>query len=157
MAEEIKVPRKKNPLPEPVLEIMRDVARYQYRKLVEAGWCITCYRKPAGETTRCEDCRARHDELQEVRNRAAGNKPWRGWRPRQETATPHSTHQISSRYRSGAANPMNVELSSIALKLVNDVFRTGLFGGTAEETARRLIEERLHQLIADGMIKPSKP
>lgn len=56
---------------------MREVARYQYRELVKAGWCITCYRQPAGQTTRCEECRARHDELQEKRNRAAGNKPWR--------------------------------------------------------------------------------
>lgn len=49
---------------------------------------------------------------------------------------------------------MNIELSSVALKLINDTFRTGLFGGTPEDTARRLIEERLRQLIADGTIKP---
>lgn len=50
---------------------------------------------------------------------------------------------------------MNVELSTVALKLINDVHRTGLFGGTPEETARRLIEERLRQLLADGTIKPA--
>lgn len=49
---------------------------------------------------------------------------------------------------------MNIELSSTALKLINDAFRTGLFGGTPEDTARRLIEERLRQLISDGTIKP---
>lgn len=51
---------------------------------------------------------------------------------------------------------MNIELSSVVLKLISDAFRTGLFGGTPEETARRLIEERLRQLIADGTIKPTR-
>ncbi len=49
---------------------------------------------------------------------------------------------------------MNIELSSVALKLINDLFRTGLYGATPEETARRLVEEGLRQRIADGTIKP---
>ncbi len=48
---------------------------------------------------------------------------------------------------------MNIELSSVALKLLNDLFRTGLYGTTPEETARRLVEEGLRQRIADGSIK----
>lgn len=52
---------------------------------------------------------------------------------------------------------MNIKLSSVVLKLINDTFRTGLFGGTPEETARRLIEERLRQLIADGTLSMPAP
>lgn len=48
---------------------------------------------------------------------------------------------------------MNIELSSIALKLINDLARTGLYGVTDQDVARRLIEERLRQLLADGTIK----
>lgn len=51
--------------------------------------------------------------------------------------------------------PMNIELSTVALKLLNDVHRTGLFGGSPEETARRLVEERLRQLVADGTVQPA--
>lgn len=49
---------------------------------------------------------------------------------------------------------MNIELSSVALKLLNDLSRTGLYGVTDEDVARRLIEERLRQLLADGTVKP---
>lgn len=91
---------KKQPLPPEVLEIMRDVARYQYQKLVAAGWCVTCYRQPAGHTTRCEECRVRHDLLQEKRTRANGGKPWKaGGRGRKPYALAHiksaAANQIS--------------------------------------------------------------
>ena len=50
---------------------------------------------------------------------------------------------------------MNIELSSVALKLLNDLYRTGLYGATPEEVARRLVEEGLRQCITAGTIKPS--
>lgn len=33
---------------------------------------------------------------------------------------------------------VNIPLSSVALKLLNDLYRTGLFGATPEDTARQL-------------------
>jgi hypothetical protein len=48
---------------------------------------------------------------------------------------------------------MNIELSSAALKLINDLYRTGLYGSSPEEVARRLIEEKLTQLLCEGILK----
>lgn len=41
---------------------------------------------------------------------------------------------------------MNITLSSTMLKLINDLYRTGLWGESPEDCARRLIEEKLKEL-----------
>ena len=45
---------------------------------------------------------------------------------------------------------MNIALSTVMLKLINDLYRTGLWGESPEETARRLIECKLRELSAPG-------
>ena len=47
---------------------------------------------------------------------------------------------------------MNVELSIVALKLLNDLTRTGLYGVTSEDTARQFIEEKLQELVREGFL-----
>lgn len=66
----------KRPLPDEVKEIMCECARIQYGMIRDAGWCVTCYRERAVETTRCPECQAKYTAAQERRNRAAGRKPW---------------------------------------------------------------------------------
>ncbi len=51
---------------------------------------------------------------------------------------------------------MNVPLSSVALKLINDLYRTGLFGASPEDTARQLVEEGLKKWLPDAARPPSK-
>jgi hypothetical protein len=48
---------------------------------------------------------------------------------------------------------MNIQISTVMLKLIHDLYATGLFGGSIEDTARILIQERLRQLILDGTLK----
>lgn len=48
---------------------------------------------------------------------------------------------------------MNIEISSVMLKLIHDAYTTGLFGSSPEDAARIMLQERLRQLIADGTIK----
>jgi hypothetical protein len=69
--------------------------------------------------------------------------------------SPEELHEqvITDTYR--VSPSMNIELSSVALKLLNDLYRTGLYGATIEEVARRLVEDGLRQRIADGTIKPT--
>lgn len=64
-------------MPKEVLDIMREVAKYQYKRLKEAGWCVNCYRKKNNGTVRCDECAEIHARHQESINRKAGNKPWR--------------------------------------------------------------------------------
>lgn len=64
-------------LPDEVREIMCECARIQYGMLRDTGWCVTCYRERAVETTRCPECQAKYAAAQERRNRAAGHKPWK--------------------------------------------------------------------------------
>lgn len=52
---------------------------------------------------------------------------------------------------------MNIELSSVALKLINDLFRTGLWGASPEETARRLIEEKLREVCSPNTVVRDGP
>ncbi len=50
---------------------------------------------------------------------------------------------------------MNIELSSVALKLINDLYRTGLFGATPEDTARQLVEEGLRKYCPIQLTHPA--
>lgn len=68
--------KNKNSLPEEVKLIFQEVSRIRYKKLKEAGWCVTCTRKPATDTVRCDDCRIIYYKKQEKRNRNKGIKPW---------------------------------------------------------------------------------
>lgn len=44
---------------------------------------------------------------------------------------------------------MNIPLSSVMLKRIDELYRSGLYGESHEDVARRLIEERIRELIAD--------
>lgn len=48
---------------------------------------------------------------------------------------------------------MKIELSTVMLKLINDLYRSGLYGASDEEVVRRLVEERLRQLVAEGVVR----
>lgn len=67
----------RRPLPPEVKEIMGEVSRLQYRLLVEAGWCVSCYRERAAGTTRCAECNEIASRRAEARARRAGIKPWK--------------------------------------------------------------------------------
>jgi len=66
----------KAPWPEEVKIIIRECRRLEYEKIRTAGWCITCYRERAFETSRCVKCQEKHAVSKRNRNRLAGVKPW---------------------------------------------------------------------------------
>lgn len=67
----------RRPLPTEVKEIMAEANRLQYRLMVEAGWCISCYRERASGTTRCAACNEIAGRRAEARARKQGIKPWK--------------------------------------------------------------------------------
>lgn len=67
----------RRPLPQEVKEIMGEANRLQYRLMVEAGWCVSCYRERACGTTRCATCNEIYARRAEARARKQGIKPWK--------------------------------------------------------------------------------
>jgi hypothetical protein len=48
---------------------------------------------------------------------------------------------------------MNIEVSTVMLKMLHDAYVSGLFGNSIEDAARIMLQDRLRQLIADGTLK----
>jgi len=65
----------KSPIPDEVRTIFNKAARAQYRMMIRARWCVTCYRQRSMEgRPRCATCNETY--LQQKRNKTGG-QPWK--------------------------------------------------------------------------------